>query len=76
MAHRGWRCWLLDGRALQGAGGAGLEAWRAAAADAIRSLESPPILVGHDAGALVALALAAEGLPRAVIAVAERPRER
>lgn len=69
MAHRGWRCWLLDARGREG-GEAGLDSWRERAIASIRSLDAAPVLVGHDAGGLVALRLAAEGVPRAVIAVA------
>lgn len=69
MAHRGWRCWLLDPRVGAAAGG-GLAAWAANAEAAIAGFGAPPVLVGHDAGALVALALAAAGRPSAAIAVA------
>lgn len=69
MAHRGWRCWLLDGRGPDRAG-VGLASWRERAIAAIGSLDAPPVLVGHDAGGLVALRLAAEARPRAAIAVA------
>lgn len=72
LAQRGWRCWLADLRApVAGAeSGAGLAAWSDRAAAALRDLATPPIVIGHDAGALVALALAERGLPRAAIAVA------
>jgi len=71
-AHRGW-----DGQALElpgrdGAGGPGAVTWAdwVAALDAvIAGTAAPPILVGHDVGALLAFACAGRGV-RAVIAVA------
>ena len=66
FAHRGWRCHLLD---LRGDGTADdLEQWCQTAAGFMEGLENPPVLIGHDAGALVALALAERSLPRAVVA--------
>ncbi|MEY4949993.1 MAG: Serine aminopeptidase [Pseudomonadota bacterium] len=78
MAHRGWRCHLLDVRAAAAAGEAtrgsgrnrGLSGWSAAVAGVLRGLPAPAILVGHDVGGLVALALAAGGGLRAAVAVA------
>ena len=54
LAHRGWVGTLLDTRAV----GGGIAARAAVAAEHLRALPAPPILVGHDAGALVALATA------------------
>jgi len=65
FAHRGWRCVLLDRP-----DPAGAEHWPAAVAEAVRARAAKPILVGHDAGALLALDLAARGLVRGAIAVA------
>jgi len=55
LAHRGWAGTLLDTRAVAG----GIAARAAAAAEHLRALPAAPVLVGHDAGALVALAAAA-----------------
>ena len=66
LAHRGWRCHLLDMR--EGGDTVSLEQWSRSTADFISGCETPPILIGHDAGALVALALAESSLPRAVVA--------
>jgi pimeloyl-ACP methyl ester carboxylesterase len=54
LAHRGWAGTLLDTRAVKG----GIAARAAAAAEHLRALPAAPVLVGHDAGALVALATA------------------
>ena len=69
LTHRGWRCIAVQLR-----GRAGTEPVAAAAehlADiraAIATLEAPPVLVGHDLGAVVALQAAA--MTRAVVALA------
>ena len=70
MAQRGWRCHLLDLRAATAGGGpAGAgRAWGAAAREAIAGLEGPPIAIGHGAGALLALELAADASVRAAVA--------
>lgn len=65
FAHRGWRCVLLDRP-----DHAGAQDWPAAVAEAVRTREGKPILIGHDAGALLALDLAARGLVRGAVAVA------
>jgi len=62
LAHRGWECHLLDVRGVRG----GLGARGAAVAEYAAALATPSILIGHDAGALVALAAAAR---RAVLAL-------
>lgn len=72
LAHRGWRCLSLDLRAATGAapGARGLSVWLETARAAVRSLDASPVVIGHDVGGLIALALAAQGVPRAAIAVA------
>ncbi|MFM8409239.1 MAG: alpha/beta hydrolase, partial [Alphaproteobacteria bacterium] len=75
MAQRGWRCHLLDLRAAAaalppGAAGRGDHPWVAGARAAIAELEAPPILVGHGAGALVALEIATGETVRGAIAAA------
>jgi pimeloyl-ACP methyl ester carboxylesterase len=65
LAHRGWECRLLD---LRGAGG--LEARTTALVDYVAHLPTPPVVVGHGAGALVAAAAAAGGRVAAVVMVA------
>ena len=67
FAHRGWRCEMLD---LREGGGDALEGWCEALAAHVATLESPPVLVGHDAGGLVALAVAERTPVRAVVASA------
>ncbi|MBU6281189.1 alpha/beta fold hydrolase [bacterium] len=68
MAQRGWRCHVVDLReAARGAAGGD---WVAGASAAIRELETPPIAIGHGAGALVALALAGGPSIRAAVAAA------
>jgi len=68
LAHRGWRCHLLDMRSDEQGRDFEIEQWCQSAADFLLDCETPPIVVGHDAGALVALALAERSLPRAVVA--------
>jgi pimeloyl-ACP methyl ester carboxylesterase len=68
FAHRGWRCDLLDLRCEAAA--QTLEDWCGAVAAHLEGLASPAVLIGHDAGALVGLALAVRGLPRMVVASA------
>jgi len=75
LAQRGWRCWLLDARVPAPAEGGGdaavdLASWQRRAEAAIAHLDAPPIVIGHDAGGLIALALARAAVPRAAIAVA------
>jgi len=66
LAHRGWECHLV---AVHDHGG--IAARAAAVAAYAATLPSRPILVGHDAGALVALAAATRG--RALAAVSMAP---
>ena len=51
LGHRGWECHLLDVRPVRG----GIAARGAAVAEYVGGLPVPAILLGHDAGALVAL---------------------
>lgn len=69
FAHRGWRCALADARGSAPAR-PGFEAWCEDVSREIEALEQPAVAVGHDAGALVALALAERGCVRASVAVA------
>lgn len=54
LGHRGWECHLLDLRPIRG----GIAARAAAVGEYVGSLATPAVLLGHDAGALVALAAA------------------
>jgi pimeloyl-ACP methyl ester carboxylesterase len=65
LAHRGWECRLVD---LRGRGG--LEQRAAAVGAYVERLPAPPVIVGHDAGAVVAAAAAAEGRVAAVVLLA------
>ena len=51
LGHRGWECHLLDVRPVRG----GIAARGAAVAEYLAALPGPAVLLGHDAGALVAL---------------------
>ena len=68
LAHRGWEGGLVDLRTTAG----GLEGRAQAVADYAAGLPAPPVLVGHDAGGLVALTAARRGLSAAVVLVAPR----
>lgn len=63
LAHRGWAGTLLDVRT--GGGGIAANADRVAAH--ARTMLAPPVVVGHDAGAMVALAAAARIPVRALV---------
>jgi len=52
LAHRGWAGWLLDVGEVRGGVAARIDAVVAHAG----TLASPPVLIGHDLGALIALA--------------------
>src|ERR1700690_3328996 len=64
LVHRGWRCIALERRAAALDIGAHLPDLRVA----IATLDAPPVLVGHDVGAVLALHCA--DAARAVIALA------
>lgn len=66
LAHRGWESHLLHTRGLPG----GLDARAAAVAEYTAALPTPPVLLGHDAGALVAQAAARRARAAAVVLVA------
>ncbi|MCW5893501.1 MAG: alpha/beta fold hydrolase [bacterium] len=55
LAHRGWEGAMLEFAASERGG---VEARAEAVAAHVRGLPSPPVLVGHDAGGIVALAVA------------------
>ena len=64
LAHRGWESHVVDGPA------EGVAARGAAVAGYAAELAVPPILIGHDAGALVAVEAAACGPAAAVVLLA------
>ena len=66
LGHRGWESHLLDLRAVPG----GVDARATAVAEFAAELQAPPILVGHDAGGLVALAAAGRVATAGVVLVA------
>src|SRR5206468_1368748 len=66
LAHRGWESHLLDVRALD----AGVAERAAAVAAHAAALPTPPVLLGHDLGSLVALAAAARTRTAAVVLLA------
>jgi pimeloyl-ACP methyl ester carboxylesterase len=66
LAHRGWECRLLDLRSL----GGGLTERATALAEYAAAEPSPPVLVGHDVGGLVALAAARRVPVRALVLLA------
>jgi predicted alpha/beta hydrolase family esterase len=65
LAHRGWAGLLVDTSTVTG----GIAARAAAVTDHLRKLPAMPVLIGHDAGALVALASAARAEFAAVVLV-------
>jgi len=65
LAHRGWAGLLVDAGAVAG----GIAPRAAAVTESLRKLPAMPVLVGHDAGALVALASAAMAEVPAVVLV-------
>jgi len=69
FAHRGWRCLLVD---LPPAALSGdvVPSWPRFVAEVVRGRAVKPIVIGHDAGALLALELAARGAVCGAIAVA------
>lgn len=69
FAHRGWRCLLLDGRA-RDSEAIGFEGWRRSVESAVAGLDGPVVVVGHDAGGLIALSMAERGEVAAAVSVA------
>src|SRR5262245_5585080 len=65
LGHRGWESYLLDVRGIPG----GTTVRAAAVGNYAGELGSPPVLLGHDAGALLAIAVAARERPAAVVMV-------
>jgi len=65
LAHRGWECHLVDPR-----GHGGIAGRAAAVAEYAAALPVRPLLLGHDAGALVALAAAGPAGAAAAVLVA------
>ena len=70
FAHRGWRCVVVERSGEDVAPGEAGVAWRQRVEDVVRGREAKPIVIGHDAGALLALDLASRGLVRGAVAVA------
>ena len=66
LGHRGWESHLLHTRALPG----GLDARAASVAEYAAALPAPAVLLGHDAGALVAHAAARRTRAAAAVLVA------
>ena len=66
LAHRGWECHVLGLRTH----GDGIAARAVEVVAYARRLAAPAVLIGHDAGALVALAAAAHGAAAAVVLLA------
>ena len=70
LAHRGWAGLLVDASGVTG----GIGARATAVVEYLRKLPAMPVLVGHDAGALVALASAARiEVPAVVLVSPLRP---
>src|SRR5262249_51743408 len=65
LAHRGWAGRLLDARGVRG----GIAARADAGAADLAKRATPSVLVAHDAGAMVALAVAATVPVRALVLV-------
>jgi pimeloyl-ACP methyl ester carboxylesterase len=70
FAQRGWRCILVEAGAQEPGAPASFAEWVEHAARAAARRQAPPIVLGHDAGALVALALAERARVTAAIAIA------
>jgi pimeloyl-ACP methyl ester carboxylesterase len=66
LAHRGWAGRLLDARAIP----SGVAGRADAVAAELKKRATPPVLIGHDAGAIVALAVASIVPVRALVLVA------
>jgi pimeloyl-ACP methyl ester carboxylesterase len=65
LGHRGWQGTIVDLREVPG----GIAIRAAAVADHVRDRATAPVLIGYDAGALVALAVAARVVVRALVLV-------
>lgn len=76
LSHRGWECWALDLRGRPGSGTVEtigrihLQDYVEDVVVAAQHLWAPPIVCGHDLGALLALLTAARVRPRALICLA------
>ena len=69
LAHRGWESGIIDLRTAAG----DIASRAQQVADHAAGLPAPPVLIGHDAGGLVALAAAGRGPAAAVVLVAPAP---
>jgi pimeloyl-ACP methyl ester carboxylesterase len=76
LAHRGWECWALELRGrIEGAastriGRVSLEDYVEDVRVAAQALWAPPVICGHDLGALLALLVAERIPPRALVCLA------
>ena len=76
LSQRGWECWALDlrgrlgSRTVETIGRIRLEDYIEDVVVAARHLWAPPIICGHDLGALLALLAATQIKPRALICLA------
>jgi pimeloyl-ACP methyl ester carboxylesterase len=76
LARRGWECWALDLRGRPGSrpvtavGTVRLDDYAEDVTGAARALWAPPVICGHDLGALLAVLTAAVIRPRALILLA------
>ena len=76
LSQRGWEVWALDLRGRPGSrpidtlGGVRLEDYVEDVVAAAQALWAPPVVCGHDLGALLALIAAAQVTPRALLLLA------
>lgn len=76
LSQRGWECWALDMRGRPGSrtvdavGSIRLEEYVEDVVTAAQALWAPPVLCGHDLGALLALLAAPQVRPRALLCLA------
>jgi len=76
LAHRGWECWAIDlrgrpvSRTVRNVGKISLQNYVDDVVEVTGVLETPPILIGHGLGGLVALAAAASLPVRALVTLA------
>lgn len=68
LAHRGWDAWIPS--FLSASAAPDLASRRRALLEVCRELSTPPVVIAHDAGIVVADALAADATPAAVVAIA------